>query len=411
MNASISNEAATIFERQFDRRPTVVASAPGRVNLVGGHVDYVGGVVLPVAIDRRSAVAARPRVDGRIRAYSSRMQETVEWDPGEEPPTDWSAYVVGVRSALADESGEPLGADCAVAGDVPVGAGLSSSASLEVAVAGAFDAVHGLDYGRTQLAEACWRAERETVGVDCGIMDQFASALARPGHALRLDCRSREFDHVPFDTSRARLLVVDTTVQHELADSGFNDRVRECRAAADRLNAVLDDDVRSLRDVRPETVADVAVDAADTDADDAAADASDADTDALDSLLARRARHVTAEIRRVEAAAAALGDGDVDRVGTLMRESHRSLRTDFDVSCAELDLVVETLDECEGVYGARMTGGGWGGSVVALVQPGEEEAVEAAVAERYRGTTGIDCDVYRVAVDGGLSVRRETSVS
>ncbi|ESP87419.1 galactokinase [Candidatus Halobonum tyrrellensis] len=374
---------AETFEARYGAEPAVRSRAPGRVNLVGGHVDYSGGVVLPVAIDRTTVVAARPRDDGVVRAYSARMDESVEASVGD-AVDGWAAYVVGTATTLSDEVDRPVGADLAVGGDMILGAGVSSSAALEVAVAGALDSVHELGLSRETLADVCWRAENQEVGMSCGIMDQFASALGRAGHALRIDCRSRDVETIPFDTGTASLLLVDTNVKHELIDSGYNERVRECHEATAILDAETGKRVRSLRDVTPEDV--------------------EANREHLDPPLDRRARHVTTEIRRVKEAAEALAADDVERVGALVRESHRSLTDDYEVSCAELDTVVDILDDCEGVYGARMVGGGWGGSVVALVAPGTATRVGERVADEYRAATDIDPGVYAFDIGDGLTV-------
>jgi galactokinase len=375
------------FQEWFDAEPVATATAPGRVNLIGGHVDYNDGIVLPVAIDRGTVVSARARDDDVVRVHSLSLDETRTCPIGE-TTDDWAAYVVGTATVIADETDASLGADLLVGGDMVMGAGLSSSAALEVATGGALCAVHDVDLDREELATACWRAENEEVGMACGIMDQFASAASRSGYALRLDCRTRSVRHVPFDGESARLLVVDTNVTHELTDSGFNDRVYECHEATAQLDAVMGKRVRSLRDVTPEELQAYAED--------------------IDSPHYRRARHVTSEIRRVEAAAEALSAGHVQSVGSLMRESHRSLREDYDVSCDELDVVVDALDEQDPVFGARMVGGGWGGSVVALVEPDAVEEVAAETRERYRAETGIECDTYAFAADGGLRVETAT---
>ncbi|MFB6242886.1 MAG: galactokinase, partial [Halobaculum sp.] len=371
------------FEDQFEASPDVRASAPGRVNLIGGHVDYNQGIVLPTTIDRETVVVARAREDGLVRAHSTEMDETVRAEVGADLD-GWAAYVVGTVTVLADEADTSVGVDLVVGGDMILGAGLSSSASLEVAVAGAVNDVHGLGFDRRTLADCCWRAENEEVGMACGIMDQFASALGERGHALRIDCRSRAVESIPLDGAAAELLVIDTTVSHELTDSGFNDRVRECHEATAALDAAMGKRVRSLRDVSPEELA--------------------AHSEALDPPLDRRARHVTSEIRRVRTAAEALSDGRVSDVGSLIRESHRSLRDDYEVSCEELNVVVDILDDCDGVYGARMIGGGWGGSVVALVDPAARETIADTVDRRYEEATGIEGDVHSFGFGGGLSV-------
>jgi galactokinase len=215
-------------------------------------------------------------------------------------------------------------------------------------------------------------------------MDQLASATARAGYALHVDCRTRGIEHIPFDDDRASVLVVDTNVAHELTDSGFNDRVAECHAATAALDAAMGKRVRAFRDVTPEEL--------------------QAHAAALDPLQVRRARHVTTEMRRVEAAADALRAGHVETVGSLMSESHRSLREDYEVSCEELDVVADALDSLAGVFGARMVGGGWGGSVVALVDPERADGVAATVTERYADATGIEGDAYVFDVGEGLRV-------
>lgn len=371
------------FGERFGAAPTATAVSPGRVNLVGGHVDYNDGIVLPAAIDRATVAAARPREDDRVRVHSLAVEEGTAATIGEDHE-GWAAYVVGTATVLSEEVGRPLGADLAVGGDMIMGAGLSSSASLEMAVAGALNAAHDLGLPPETLADVGWRAENEEVGMACGIMDQFASALGRSEHALRIDCRARDVERIPFDTDRAHVLVVDTNVSHRLTDSGFNDRVRECHEATARLDARLGKRVRSLRDVTPGEVA--------------------AHADALEPPLDRRARHVTTEIERVGAAAEALREDDVERVGTLMRESHRSLREDYEVSCAELNAVVDALDGRPGVHGCRMVGGGWGGSVVALVAPDASAEVAADVEREYRERTGIEADTYVFATADGLRV-------
>jgi len=379
---AIERTTATFRDRFGD--PAARAVAPGRVNLVGGHVDYNDGIVLPAAVDSGTVAVARPREDDVVRVRSTTVDEEATATVGDRPE-GWAAYVLGTAAVLGAETDANVGADLVVGGDLPMGAGLSSSASLELAVAGALATAHGLDLDAETLADVCWRAENEEVGMACGVMDQLTSALGVAGHALRIDCRSNGVESIPLDPDDARLLVVDTNVKHELIESGFNDRVRECHEATARLDALLGRRVRALRDVTPEEVT--------------------AHADGLDEPLARRARHVTTEIRRVEAAVDALRAGDVATLGSLMDDSHRSLREDYEVSCEELDVVVDALREEPGVLGARMVGGGWGGSVVALIRP-DADGVSAAVEERYAAATGNEADVYRFAPGDGLSIER-----
>ncbi|MFB6229225.1 MAG: galactokinase [Halobacteriales archaeon] len=376
-------EVRATFEEQFGVAPAATAVAPGRVNLIGGHVDYNHGIVLPAAIDRFTIAAVRPRDDDRISVHSVTVDETVEGSIGEDRE-GWDAYVVGTATVLSEDVDRMAGADLVIGGDMVMGAGLSSSASLEMAVAGALNAVHDLGLSREELADVGWRAENREVGMACGIMDQFASALGRADHVLRIDCRSRNVEQIPFDNASAKLLVIDTNVSHQLTESGFNDRVQECHDATARLDALLGKRVRTLRDVTPEEVT--------------------AHVDDLESPLERRGRHVTTEIARVRAAADALSAGDIDEVGSLMCEAHRSLRDDYEVSCAELNAVADILADRPGVRGYRIVGAGWGGSVVALVDPDEIATVAADVEREYRERTGIEADTYAFETADGLRI-------
>jgi galactokinase len=389
----MDTEAAALeaFEDWTGEAASVVASAPGRVNLVGGHTDHQDGFVLPVAIDRRTAVAARRRPDRTVRVRSTRVEggtgtATADLDalePGEPRWADYVRGVLGELDALEDDALDPLpGMDLAVAGDVPLGAGLSSSASLELAVAAAADAVAGRATDREALALACWRAETGFVGLSCGVMDQFAAAFGDPAGALFLDCRTRERRVVPFDPDAARLLVVETDASHELADadSGYNDRVAECREAVETFADLLDRPVTALRDVTPADL--------------------DAHGDALRPTVRRRAAHVVAENERVHEAVAALEGGDYPRLGELLTASHAGYRDDFEVSFPAADRAVELASAVEGALGARLTGGGFGGSVLALVRP------DAAPEFARRAVEDPEvADVYDCAVDGGVRSR------
>jgi galactokinase len=379
-------QAATALLRDaFDADPAVVASAPGRVNLVGGHTDYNDGFVLPVAIDRRTAVAARPRDDHTVRARSTAFDDGGSFRAdAPERAGDWIDYVKGVAWALAD-TGHPVdGADIAIAGDVPLGAGLASSAALEIAVAAALRAAWSLDVTDRDLADAVHRAETGFVGVDCGIMDQYAAALGRDDAALLLDCRSRDVRPVPLGD--AAIVVTDTNVRHSLADSAYNQRRAACGRGVELLADRLPD-VTALRDVSPADL--------------------DAHRDALPADIANRCEHVVHENRRVRAAADALDRGDLDAVGGLLLASHRSLRDLYDVSCDELDAVVDIARGVYGVYGARMTGAGFGGSVVALVEPGAVGEFRAAVEEEYPERTGLGPDVYECEPDEGARIKSD----
>jgi galactokinase len=372
------NALRRTFERAFGRDPEIVAEAPGRVNLIGEHTDYNQGFVLPVAINRRVTIAAAPAEGKRVRVYSADFDARDEWQvdaPRRTGRREWRDYVRGVAWVLLDAGHELRGADLAIAGDVPQGAGLSSSAALEVAVAGALCAVSGQEVEPQQLAVLCQKAENQFVGVQCGIMDQLAAACAWAEHALLIDCRSLQVERVPLPDDVA-IVVVDSKVQRALRDTAYNERRGECAAAARALG------VASLRD------------------------AAVGDVDRLPQPLNRRARHVITENRRVLEAVAALRSDNLNRFGELIYESHASLRDDFEVSTPELDLLVELALRTEGVIGARLTGAGFGGCTVNLV---EREAVgrfEAGIIEPYRAKTGLSAKTIVCRAIDGLRVSR-----
>ena len=348
------------FGDWFGGRPEQTWVAPGRANLIGEHTDYNEGWVLPFALDLGVTVAAGRRGDGMLAIRSCQAPG----DPADLPfaalapaaVTGWAAYPAGVAWALR-EDGHPLagGASLAVDSDLPPGAGLSSSAALECATALALDGLHGLDLPRPQLATLAQRAENDFVGVPCGIMDQSASLLSRVGHALLLDCRTGVTADVPLDPAAAglTLLIVDTGARHALGDGRYAQRRRECERAAALLG------VGSLRDVT-----------------------SPAEVGRLDDpVLRRRARHVVTENGRVKQAVALLTGGDLAGVGALLYASHSSLRDDFEVSWPEADVAVDAATAA-GALGARMMGGGFGGSALALV-PAGQRAVGAAITAEF----------------------------
>ena len=308
---------ADAFERAFGSRDGLsVARAPGRVNLIGEHTDYNGGFVLPMAIDRAVRVCFRAVDEGPVRLRSEDLDDWAEFVLDGIEPTpgrhDWADYARGVAWSLQQAGLRLRPIEGVVQGDVPQGAGLSSSAALEVAVARAFCAAAGCRIDGPALALACQRAEHEFAGVRCGIMDQFVSVQAREGHALLLDCRSLEHEHVPLDTTALRVVVCNTKVKHELGSSAYNERRASCERAV-RLLAERLGGIRELRDLSPETL--------------------QRHAEVLDEVTLRRARHVVSEIARTVEAADALKARDYERVGRLMGESHRSLRDDYEVSC------------------------------------------------------------------------------
>ncbi len=382
---AVARSVARRFEDVYHRPPTGVFAAPGRVNLIGEHTDYNGGLCLPMALPHATYAAVAPRDDGRVRVTS--LQQASAWSAAlaEVAPgtvSGWPAYAGGVLWALAEDGIAVPGLDAVVDGRVPLGAGLSSSAALECAVALAACAVAGLpvdDALRHRLVAACMRAEREVAGAPTGGMDQTVSLFARAGHALLLDCRDWSTRQVrwPADAD-ADLLVVDTRASHALTDGGYAARRQDCEDAARLLGVDL------LREV--------------ADRDPAARDDAVAALD--DARLRRRVRHVVTEIERVGAAVDLLEAGDLESLGRCFVASHESLRDDYEVSCEELDVVVDTA-LARGALGARMTGGGFGGSAVVLVRRSAADAVEAGVREAFAARGWPKPEVLAATPSGG----------
>jgi galactokinase len=383
---------AAAFHARFGRPPAGLSEAPGRVNLIGEHTDYNQGFVLPVAIDRTVALAFAPRDDGRVRAYS------LDFDQGDEfaladihrlESDSWANYLRGVALVLQDSGHRLTGLDLVVQGEVPIGAGLSSSAALEVATVGAFAAASGLALDDRDKALLAQRAENEFVGVACGVMDQMAAVFGRADHALRIDCRSLETDAVPLnlESHGLRLVVANTGVRRALTASAYNQRREECSRAVEMLFVLLRGRrPRSLRDI---TLRDLSINGR-----------------FLPEDVLRRARHVVSENARVLATVDALARGDLAEVGRLFYASHESLARDYEVSSPELDLMVELARSLEGVVGARMTGAGFGGCTVNLVHADAIDAFGEHVIEAYRARTGLPAEMYVCrAVDGLRTVR------
>ncbi|HLW76502.1 MAG TPA: galactokinase [Bryobacteraceae bacterium] len=355
--------------------------APGRVNLIGEHTDYNDGLVLPVAIDLETCVAVEPRADRTIELDSENFPRRVfSLDDSEDRAQgDWSDYARGVAVTLERSGYRLRGAHLKISSDLPIGSGLSSSAALEVAVAMALLAMAEISIRAASVARLCQRAENEFVGMNCGIMDQFACCCARAGHALLLDCRSLEYRLVAMPES-ARIVICDTKVRHQLTSGEYNRRRAECEQGVRAIGKV-DASIRSLRDAKLELL----------------------EPAGLSEVILRRCRHVITEIARVADAIAALEAGDLERFGQLMRDSHRSLRDDYQVSCAELDRMVEIAEALPGVYGSRMTGAGFGGCTVSLVATEFVEEFARAMVERYAAATGIAPAMWVCRASAGAS--------
>jgi galactokinase len=376
------------FRERFTGSPTLVR-APGRVNLIGEHTDYNDGYVMPVAIDRDVRIAAGARDDTIVRLYSLDFDGTSEFDlrqVGRDPEQPWSNYVRGVAQQLQVAGLALRGMEGVVEGNVPIAAGLSSSAALEVAAAMAFQAISGFELDPVRMALLCQKAEQEFMGVQVGIMDQFISRLGRAGHALFLDCRTLEYQAVPLNDQGYRFVIADSRASRELAGSEYNIRRRQCEEAVEGLRAGLPG-IRALRDVSP--------------ADFLRYSAS------LETTVGRRARHVVSEDDRVLQAVAALREGHRERFGALMNESHESLRFDYEVSSRELNVLVGAARQVDGCLGSRLTGAGFGGCTVSLVREEAVPAFEAHVKREYERQTGRQTILYICrAVDGASVLER-----
>jgi len=382
---------ADAFARRFGQPARGLAEAPGRVNLIGEHTDYNEGFVLPAAIDRTVVVAFAPRPDRCVRAYSLdfAQEDSFSLDDVQRLAGDaWGNYVRGVAAVL-QEAGHPLtGLDMVIQGDVPIGAGLASSAALEVAVLGAFQAAAALPIEPQGMALLAQRAENEFVGVACGIMDQMTAVMACRDQASLIDCRSLHVEPVPLNlaTHGVRIVVAHTGVRRLLSDSAYNQRRHECRQAAQALAQLIP--TRSVRALRDLTLGDLAV-----------------HETSLPQPLARRARHVVSENGRVLASVAALRRGDLAALGRLLYASHESLAADYEVSSPELDLMVDLARRLDGVVGARMTGAGFGGCTLNLVRSDAIARFRQEVVEAYCAETGLPAQMYVCqAVDGLRSV-------
>jgi galactokinase len=372
------------FERAFGIPPAGVFRAPGRVNLIGEHTDYNDGFVLPAAIEREVLLAAAPASDSRLEVLSVDFDRRASFDVRRLAPDSeqaWANYVAGVAWALREAGHDISAARIALRSTVPVGSGLSSSAAIELAAGVALTALSGVTIERPALARLCQRAENEFVGMPCGIMDQFNAALGRAGHALLLDCRSLEFEHVP--VRGAEVVIIDSGVRRKLVDSQYAERRSQCESAARKLSRAKRG-VRALRDV---SLADL-----------------ERHGKALSEVELRRARHVVTENERTLRAAQALRDDDMKTLGSLMVGSHHSLRDDYEVSCPELDLLVELALATPGVYGSRMTGAGFGGCTVTLAEPSAVALLaQEGVAAHYRERTGLEAALFVTAAAAGAS--------
>jgi galactokinase len=374
----VEEQVLQAFLKVYGGQPTFLVRAPGRVNLIGEHTDYNDGFVLPMAIDRAIWVAIRPRDDQQVQVRSLDYKKSVKFPLGDLIKGDgWVEYIKGVAYELQTDGFQLDGWEGVLGGDVPKGAGLSSSAALELATARAFAAVSGFVWEPTQMARIGQKAENRWVGVNCGIMDQMVSAAAQVGHALFLDCRSLEYEQVPLPQGVA-VVVMDTSTRRGLVGSAYNERRAQCEAAAEFFG------VPALRDVSLEKF--------------------NEKSSELENTVMRRARHVITENQRVLDAVAAMRAGDVHKLGNLFNESHTSMRDDFEITNEALNQIVEAAQAHPACFGARMTGGGFGGCAVALVDEERVETFTSAVVEAYHQSSGLNAQFYVCQPSQGASV-------
>jgi len=369
-----ARELSAAFRSLHGSEPKIYR-APGRVNIIGEHTDYNDGFVMPAAIDFSTWVAISPRDDRLISVFSENFREQLSFsldDTAAQARGQWSDYVRGVAVTLEQSGYRLRGAELHIRGDVPIGSGLSSSAAIEVATGLALLRNSGLSVDRAELAQLCQRAENEFVGMRCGIMDQFVSCLGQPGKALLLDCRALAHELLSLP-EEVRLVICNTMVKHKLAAGEYNQRRAECEAGISQLARSLPR-VGALRDV---SEADL-----------------ESRKDGMTEVVYRRCRHVITENNRVLEAKKALENDNLPKLGRLMNESHQSLRDDYEVSCAELDIMVGLAQQMPNVYGARMTGAGFGGCTINLVTAQAADEFRRVIARDYEAATGIAAEIY-----------------
>jgi len=375
----LKNRVIETFRRRFGKSPSSIVRSPGRVNLIGEHTDYNDGFVLPMAIDRAVWLALCPRDDDRVHLHSLEEPGPAEFSLRhfENLGHGWSEYVKGMTKMLQNAGHALSGWEGVLTSDIPIGSGLSSSAALEMAVGAAFAAVSGFRFDGIEMARLGQRAENEWVGARTGIMDQMISANGKAGFALLIDCRDLSMQPIPLPKETA-VLIMDTMTRHDHTDSGYHERRQSCERAAAFFG------VTHLRDLT--------------------LDAFRARASNLDDVSMRRARHVLSEDDRVLATVEAMRAGDAESVGRLMNASHASLRDDFEVTNEALDEMARIAQSRSGCFGARMTGGGFGGCVVGLVAHGQVAEVEAGVANEYEAATGLRPQLFMTHAVGGTAL-------
>ena len=370
---TLIDSTKSTFTKQYGIEPVWIVCAPGRVNLIGEHTDYNDGFVFPMAIERYTVIVAAPSEEKKSKVFSANKNQTatIISDGGAKPPerVGWSSYVQGTVQYAFEAGFQAQPFLAAIHSNVPLGGGLSSSASLEVAVATLIEAMAGKKIDPVQKALICQKAEHNYAKMPCGIMDQLIAVMGQPGHAMLLDCRSKQPEMIPMTDSAVSVLIVNSNVKHQLTGSEYPDRRRQCEKAATLLG------VPMLRDATLPQLESLH---------------SKFEQEPDGDLCYRRAKHVITENDRTTAMATALLQGNWTACGQLMGASHQSMKADFEITCPEIDCLVEIAQSVEGVIGSRMTGGGFGGCIVALIETSQTAEIVAAITSRYRTATGID---------------------
>jgi galactokinase len=371
------------FAHLFKSEPVVVRS-PGRVNIIGEHTDYNDGFVLPAAIDKSVSVAIDKRDDGEVHLYSEEFNESFITSISDiQPVKGWPAYVLGVVDQLTKSRYSLQGFNMVLSGDVPIGAGLSSSAAVECATLFAINDLFGLSLSRTEMAGIAQKAEHEFAGVRCGIMDQFASLFGKKDFAIKLDCRSLEYEYIPLKLNNYKIVLFNTNVKHSLAASEYNTRRAQCEQGVEWIR-VKYPNVRSLRDTTTDMLDKIVFE--------------------KDQAVYRKCRYVVEENLRLLAACEDLKNGDLYALGEKMFRTHKGLSQEYEVSCKELDFLVDAVSNDEAVIGARMMGGGFGGCTINLIREDAIERLSDTLSKHYKSATGLDLSVYIANTENGTHV-------
>ena len=373
----------TLYKEKFEGEPSVFRS-PGRINILGEHTDYNEGFVLPAAIDKNIYVAITKRSDDQINLYAGDFNENYSTDTSniKPAPIQWPNYILGVADQLQKQGHTITGFNLIIDGDIPIGAGLSSSAAVECAVIYALNEIFELGLTRMQMVALAQKAEHVFAGVNCGIMDQFASMFGKKDHAIKLDCRSLHYEYVPINLTGYKIVLLNTNVKHNLAASAYNTRREQCETGVSIIQQN-HPAVKSLRDVNMEMLKDY--------------------VEAVDPLVFRRCKYVVQENERLLDACEHLKKADIKALGAKMYQTHSGLRYDYDVSCKELDFLVDYVKQNADVAGARMVGGGFGGCTITLVKESAVDNLVAAISEAYTDAMNLPLTTYQVSAGNGTA--------